>query len=124
MHRTPVTTLSERQAADRLCDLACALERKGALNEAKDAYQQAIAAQSAHYRSHFLLSLLHARMGESHEARAAALRAHKIAPCPASHENYLKILSESAFHAAEALDGDDLFDVWCELIRNGAKEPA
>jgi hypothetical protein len=51
-------TLTEHQAADRLCDLACTLERKGALSEAKDAYLKAIAAEETHYRSHFLLSQL------------------------------------------------------------------
>jgi tetratricopeptide (TPR) repeat protein len=117
-----MTTLTERQTADRLCDLACELERKGALSEAKDAYLKAIGAQETHYRSHFLLSLLLARMGELQHARGEALRAHQVAPCPASHENYINILSELAFRAAEALDGDVLFEVWCELARNGAKD--
>jgi tetratricopeptide (TPR) repeat protein len=63
-------------------------------------------------------------MGELQQARAQALRAHEIAPCPASHENYIEVLSGLAFHAAEALDGDCLFEVWCELVRNSAKDQA
>src|SRR5690349_10340790 len=119
-----MTALTERQAADRLCDLACELERKGALNEAEGAYRRAIAAQATHYRSHFLLSRLCVRKGELVAARASAWRAHQIGPCPASHENYIGILAEQAYHAAAALDGDCLFDVWFELRRNAATEQA
>ncbi len=87
--------------ADKLCDCALALQRRGDQQGAQRSYEEALTALPTHYRSAFLLADLHATANRLEEAAKYARLTHRIDPSSSSRAQVIDAMVKLALDHAK-----------------------